>query len=945
MKKILSILLGVVSLTATAQMGDAFKGVWPVTDKSVMKSLNGEWQLKVVKGVEPSEKGKLPVPAADDSWGKIAVPGCWESLWTDGGASGMAKCFSKPRYNYPDSLTGYYRTSFVIPKEWKGQQVIIRLDGVLRGYDLWLNNQYVGTWESGYNTCLFDLTPHLSKRAFKGEPQQLAMRVYSHFKGYEFDCFDDWATMGIFRDVTLMAVPKTHLSDLTVTTKMNGEVTVKTEVANATSKTMTAYEILDAQGNVVSTGGRIERPKLWTAETPYLYTLRVRVKEKNKVLQTFTQKIGIRETSIEGNVLKLNGQPIKLRGVNAHSTDPYTVKVISDSLTLKDMKMMKEASVNYMRLSHYPREPRFFELADSLGFYLVDEVPFGYGDKLLSNRKYQDILKTRALATVTRDKNHPSVLVWSVGNENPLPQTCVEVGDYVGQLDPSRPYCFPQVGSYFRRFFEGNNAKGFPSKAPVYAPHYPTTGQIGGFYQHLDRPVIFTEYCHTLGISFEDHDRQWEIIERTPGIAGGSVWEWADQGMRTPALKNGVNPSRWRPDGGENSQKVLTLPLQWEKDGAAVTGFEMHGNFGTDGLVYADRTPLPNYYELQHNYARAFVSSVSCDSVAANITLVNRFDFLNLKEAAVFHWAMTNNRDTVARGSFSPDCQPHGSASYQLNLPKTEGLSLLHFEIEDQQGHTFLSQSFILNKPQIEWTGHGSGAVMARDTFIRTGRKATMAERITQKGRLLQQYLLPVRNDQVKADISCWAIEGGEEVAFTLTPDTADVFRSELGLAYLLDPTIDRVQWIGYGPFASYPGRYRANRYGFWAKHKDDLYFEGNHAGIDAAFFTDKEGNGVLIVGDSLSLNFEQTDRGIVMTVNAAVSGQGPKFAKTAFPGWQVGDAPVTATFRTYYIKADVMPEVLRRLFAPASAVPAPFRPYFTQYDTYLMKYNDIKSE
>jgi beta-galactosidase len=168
------------------------------------------------------------------------------------------------------------------------------------------------------------------------------------------------------------------------------------------------------------------------------------------------------------------------------------------------------------------------------------------------------------------------------------------------------------------------------------------------------------------------------------------------------------------------------------------------------------------------------------------------------------------------------------------------------------------------------------------------------------------------------------------------------VFRSELGLAYLLDPTIDRVQWIGYGPFASYPGRYRANRYGFWAKHKDDLYFEGNHAGIDAAFFTDKEGYGVLIVGDSLSLNFEQTDRGIVMTVNAAVSGQGPKFAKTAFPGWRVGDAPVSAAFRTYYIKGDVMPEVVRRLFAPASAVPAPFRPYFTQYDTYLLPLDSI---
>ena len=919
----LSFLFILFSLLFSFAQQSAFKGVWPVTDKAMMRSLNGTWNLKVIKGICVEQS----VPAKDDTWGTIPVPGCWEPYG-----------FSKPKYDYPDSLTGYYRTTFTVPAEWKGQQVFIRLDGVLRGYNLWLNDQLVGTWESGYNTCLFDLTPYLTKKAFKGEPQQLAMRVYSQFKGYEFDCFDDWSTMGIFRDVTLMAVPKTHLSDLTVTTKMNGEVTVKTEVANATKHTTTNYEVLDAQGHVVSTDGKVEHPQLWTAETPYLYTLRVYVKEKGKTLQTFTQKIGIREISIDGNILKLNGQPIKLRGVNAHSTDPKTVKVISDALTLKDMKMMKEASVNYMRLSHYPREPRFYELADSLGFYLVDEVPFGYGDKHLSNRSYQDILKTRALATVTRDKNHPSVLIWSVGNENPLPQTCVEVGDYVGQLDPSRPYCFPQVGSYFRRFFEGAKPKGFPSQAPIYAPHYPTTGQIGGFYQRLDRPIVFTEYCHTLGISLEDHDRQWDIIERTPGIAGGSVWEWADQGMPFKMKNEKLKNKKY--DGYE--EKVYT-----SNEG----GFYMYGNKGTDGLVYADRTPLPNYYELQHNYAQAFVSEkIKVKSEKLELSIVNRYDFLNLKDHVTFYWALTNDRDTVARGAFSPDCAPRSSVLYQLELPShlsplTSHLLLLHFDVEDTQGHTFLHQSFVLNKPQTEWTGHGSGSVMVQETSIRTGRKATMAERLKQSGRLQQEYLLPVDNEQVKADIQSRPIDGGEELTFILTPDTADVFRAELGLAYLLSPEIDRVQWIGQGPFASYPGRHQANRYGFWAKHMDDLYFEGNHGGIDAAFLSDKEGNGILIVGDSLNLNFEQTDRGIVLTVNAVVSGQGPKFAKTAFNGWKPSDGPVSATFRSYYIKGDVMPQVLKRFFIPAAAVPTPFKPFLTQYDTYLMKYNDIKQK
>ena len=415
-------------MTAWAQVGDAFKGIWPVTDKALMKSLNGEWQLKVINSIDSNKA----VPQADDSWGRIPVPGCWEAYG-----------FCKPSYSFPDSLTGYYRTTFTVPQEWKGQQVVIRFDGVLRGYDLWLNDQLVGSWEQAYNTCLFDLTPYLTKKAFKGEPQQLSMRVYSRFKGHEFDNFDDWAPMGIFRDVTLFPVPKTHLSDLTVITKTNGEVTVKAEVANPTKLTTTSFEILDAQGRVVSTGGRIEQPKLWTAETPYLYTLRVNVKEKGQTLQTFTQKIGIREVSIDGNVLKVNGTPVKLRGVTCHSTDPKTVKVISDDLTLKDMRLMKEASVNYIRTSHYPREPRFFEMADSLGFYVICEAPFGSrGEKHLKKPDYFDILLTRVKATIDCHKNHPSVIVWSLGNENPLPKSCEKVGEYAQQLDSTRPYCF-----------------------------------------------------------------------------------------------------------------------------------------------------------------------------------------------------------------------------------------------------------------------------------------------------------------------------------------------------------------------------------------------------------------------------------------------------------------------------------------------------------------------
>jgi len=366
----------------------------------------------------------------------------------------------------------------------------------------------------------------------------------------------------------------------------------------------------------------------------------------------------------------------------------------------------------------------------------------------------------------------------------------------------------------------------------------------------------------------------------------------------------------------------------------------MCGNKGTDGVVYANRIPLPNYYELQHNYARAFVANIKGDT----LQIANRYDFLNLRDNATFRWTLTNNRDTVMSGAFSPNCMPHASAAYPLPLPQQKGLSLLQFDIADVQGHIFLHQSFVLNKPAQEWKGKGNPMDLVQEgPLVRVGRKPTLAENIKVRKQRIEKYLQPIVNPYVKADVMTTQEADATIVNFTLTPDTTDTFLSELGIGYLLDKRFDRVQWIGQGPFASYPGRHQANRYGFWSKHKDDLYFEGNHAGVDAALFSDKEGNALLVVGDSLNLNFEQTDCGIVMTVNAAVSGQGPKFAHTAFPVISKEVGTVNGSFKLYRIDAADVPSVVKNLFNAPSQVATPFRPFETQYDTYLLKYKDIK--
>lgn len=913
----------VMTMMVMAQVTDAFQGILPVTDPAMRMSLNGVWNLKVVEGVGTDDR----VPATDVTWGTIPVPGCWETYG-----------FCKPKYDSPNPLTGYYRTTFTVPKAWKGQRIVLCFDGVLYGYDLWVNGKNAGSWRSGYNTALFDITDFLSGN----DEQQLAIRVISQFRGSDFDYNDDWAPNGIFRDVTLMAVPTTHLSDLTIRTKNTGEVSIETTVVGKGAEV--CHEIFDADGQFVGTD-KVVHPHLWTAETPYLYTLRTTLLKKGKVLQTFNHRFGFRELSIDGNVLKLNGQPIKLRGVTCHSTDPRTVKVITDDLTLHDMRLMKEASVNYIRTSHYPREPRFYELADSLGFYVIDEVPFGYGDKNLTDSTFYPVLQQRAQATIRRDKNHPSVLIWSLGNENPLTDICVRLGDYVRtQLDPSRPYCYPQVGSYFRRFWE--KATPFPSEAPIYAPHYPTTDQIAGFYQHLDRPVIFTEYCHSLGISFEDHDRQWEIIERTPGIVGGSVWEWVDQGM--PFFDD---------ESRTKTEELCTSRYGYEERvyTSSGRGFDMCGNKGTDGLLYADRTPLPNYFELQHNYARAFVSAVCRDTVSTagvtTLTIRNRYDFLNLKDHVTFYWILTCNRDTVARGAFSPDCAPHDSVDYALSFPVSSSrLSILHFAIQDTQLHTFLRQSFVLNKPQLDSHVDFPSKTNFAETMpfvqqgplVRVGRKPTMAEQLRLKDCRIERYLQPLSNPYVKAQVDIRHVGLTTCFSYSLTPVPSDTVLTELGVAFLLDKDIDRVQWVGQGPFAAYPGRSQANRYGFWALHKDDLYFEGNRMGVDAALLTDSLGNGLLLVCGGASVNFEQTDRGLVLTVNAAVSGQGPKFRSTAFAVVAKDVGTTDGNFRLYRIEKGQLPPPFDDLFDHANAVQAPCCPFVTRYDTYLMRYIDI---
>lgn len=976
MKRCLSVLLLLLLLPlgSNAQILSSLKDVVKPTETSQVKSLNGQWDFHLIKGADwKSHDGFYRTDYKADGWDKIPVPACWDAL-------GLIP----PKYVNPEVLNGLYRTRFTVPRQWKGQHVFLSLDGVLRGYEVWVNGQYAGKWESSYNTCHFDITPFLQK----GE-NLLALRVYTHYKGFDFDGNDDWGQAGINRGVSLFTVPQTHIKDFTLVTDQvseeharlrlafdiatfghntpQGRIRLKGTVKAPDGAVVARFqETLPTDSNRIAHDIELTAPALWNAETPHLYTLDYELYAPGRV-QRFSTRFGVREVTIEKNVIKLNGRKLKLRGINLHETDPFHGKAVSEAQDLQDLLMMKAANINLVRCSHYPRAPRFYELCDSLGLYVMNEVPFGFGDSHLYDASYQDILLTRADATVRRDKNHPCILFWSVGNENPLTPIAEETGRYVKRMDPTRPICYPMIHNYFLGLdFQ------LPEFIDIFAPHYPHLTTLRYYADAARRPVILTEYCHSLGQSLEQHKELWELIEANDNLAGGCVWEWADQGM---VLRDARFPGRY----------AYTHDL-WLNDSTCIG---MHGNEGADGMLYATRVPLSNYYELRRNYAQALIATPSLVGQKGEnrfeIEVKNRFDFTDLADKVRFEWQLTDVRTPVANGTATLSC-PAGSSAMlpvEVSLPDNPAQKFYHLDINvytcenypvgsyslpitatsGQMMDGLLSLADVLPQPADTAIIHRTlDTYFQKQPLMRAGRKFSMSEELRAK-KAVRPYLLEPQATGTRLENGTWTQTityantqfeangtvayqslpgGGIQLDYTLTPQTSDKLLLEAGIGFLLDADLRYMQWAGFGPYASYPGKQSANSYGLHALCAGDLYFEGNRMGVDAVACTDAQGNGFLLVAPGSKLNFEETDRGVVLTVNNVVSGLCGKLSDTAYPVYTDDVEPLKGRLCLYPLQAGKWPQEVSQLFLaePGKSVKAQ-NPFLSVYDTYLLKYDD----
>ena len=637
------------------------------------KSLNGTWKFNWVKN--PSDR---PVdfykPDYDVSkWDDIKVPANWELSgygipiyvnqpyeWT--------KEPNPPRVPHDYNPVGSYRQNFTIPKDWKNRQVFIHFGAVKSAFYIWINGKNVGFSEGSKTPAEWNITKYLKK----GD-NTVALQIFRWSAGSYLECQDFWRISGIERDVFLYSTPNIAISDFFAKTNLTNDykdalfnlvVFIKQYSATIPPNLMVEYEIIDFSGITitsdkedVSFSGKdktkltfnklITNPEKWTAETPNLYTLLISLKSGDKTLETVKHKIGFRTSEIKNGQLLVNGVPVLLKGLNRHEHDPVTGHVISKELMLKDIALMKQNNINTIRTSHYPDDPYWYELCDKYGLYVIDEANIeshgmGYGARSLAkDTTWMDAHLDRVKSMVERDKNHPSVIIWSMGNEAGDGVNFSVCYKWIHEHDSTRPV-------HYERALLGPNTD-------IYCPMYASIGYIERYGQKpQERPLIMCEYAHAMGNSTGNLQDYWDVIEKYDQLQGGSIWDWVDQGL----LKTDSTGTDYFAYGGDFG------PDDVPSD----------GNFCINGIVSPDREAHPALAEVKKVYQYVKFNPAMN---GFGVEIKNMYDFISLKNFTII-WEIKADGKTLKTGELkNPDIAPKQTKTIMV-LPhefrKTDGI-------------------------------------------------------------------------------------------------------------------------------------------------------------------------------------------------------------------------------------------------------------------------------
>ncbi len=638
--------------------------------------LNGGWKFRWAFRPDEAPEDFFQESYDDSDWETIPVPSQWQLL---GYGQAIYTNYIYPFPNMPPAIkddtalgneVGCYRTSFQLLSGWDGKEIFVHFDSVKSAFYLWINGRQVGYSQGSYTPAEFNITDYLQPGA-----NQLAVKVFRWCDGSYLEKQDTWEFSGIFRDVYLMAVPKVHIRDFWIKSTLingyeDGRFNVDVHVKNDTDEVVTGYKVtvalldekkdlalpvlekgvedlLSGDEAIITFTETMSNPKKWSAESPNLYITIISLKdETNSVVEVTQSRTGFRSVERVANQVLVNGQPVLFKGVNRPEHDPDGGRNVSQSLREKDITLMKQFNINAVRTAHYPSHPEWYDLCDKAGLYVIDEANIEtHGAYLLikflntleSNQRFEQAFLDRMIRMVERDKNHPSILFWSLGNEAGIGNNLKALAQWVRERDPTRliHYCEP--------------LSNIEEHVDILSTMYPNV-DIMISHHNETIPCIECEYAHSMGNATGNLKAFWDAIENPayPGLQGGFIWDWADQGIRRTAA-NGQSFFAYGGNGGPED-----FGVGWGD-----------GNFCINGLVFPDREVQPALWEVKKVYGNI---QIDADDLTQRGILINNKNYFTDLSGYMFAWQVEEDGLVIESGELT-DIETPPMTSEVVGIP------------------------------------------------------------------------------------------------------------------------------------------------------------------------------------------------------------------------------------------------------------------------------------
>ena len=656
-------------------------------NSSNFMSLNGVWKFNWVKDADSRPTDFWKTGFNDKGWDDIPVPGVWElhgygdPIYVNIGYAWRNQFENNPPFvPTENNHVGSYRKEIMVPASWKGKDIIAHFGSVTSNLYLWVNGKYVGYSEDSKLEAEFNLTPYLKP----GQKNLIAFQVFRWCDGTYLEDQDFFRYSGVGRDCYLYARNKKRIEDIRVTPDLDGEykngslniaLNLKgSGKVNLTLKDASGKEVANTQATKGNAIIEVENPHKWTAETPYLYTLYASLEGSNEVIPV---KVGFRKVEMKNAQLLVNGQPVLIKGANRHELDPDGGYVISKERMIQDIQVMKQFNLNAVRTCHYPDNNFWYELCDQYGIYVVAEANIeshgmGYGEETLAKREdYALAHMERNQRNVQRSFNHPSVIIWSLGNEAGYGPNFEAAYDWIKAEDPSRLVQYEQAGK--------------SGKTDIYCPMYLGYNRCEEYSkdEQYQKPLIQCEYAHAMGNSEGGFKEYWDIIRKYPKYQGGFIWDFVDQSVR------------WT---GKNGKMIYAYGGDFNRFDAS------DQNFCDNGLISPDRVPNPHMYEVGYFYQNIWTSPV--DIKKGEVSIFNEYFFRDLS-AYYLEWQLLKDGKVMRSGRVENlDVAPQQTAQIKLPIGNTcqcaEWLLNVAYKLKNTEGllpagHTVAKQQLVVN--------------------------------------------------------------------------------------------------------------------------------------------------------------------------------------------------------------------------------------------------------